>query len=850
MRKYIKNNLLHIVDIIEKANALVLSFSEANHTEKMLDILIQEQEAAIQVGTELENNHQSEIVVLLEDYCECLYRISQESERKFRKVQIQELSGKIAVVKGKIAELKEEYDIVFMPYKASMWDSLESIWLAANEDPDCHCYVVPIPYNDMEKDGTRGELHYEGDLFPSYVPITSYKEYDVAAKHPEVIYIHNPYDQYNHVTNIAEKFFSYNLKNCTEKLVYVPYFFTSGKFPEDHSLLSAYLYADKIIVQSEECIDTIDEKIPREKIVALGSPKVDRILRLTKEKERIIEEEIPLEWKEKIQGKKVVLYNVSLNAMLSDTERVMNKMRYVFSVFERRNDIVLLWRPHPLMEATLKAMRNSEYEEYLKLKDYFCNSSYGIMDDTSDPTMASVIADVYVGEKNTSMINYFAVQGKLCYFLDWDKLEETYTKEERSAFPIGEVVEQDNFLYYLPRKLGLEHVLCRVNIDTGKTEQLCKMPGKPSYTEQPSWGDAYIDFFLFEDKIILPPYHTDDIYIYDRKEKSALRYVLPEVYGCKEALFGRSVYYSQKLFLLPVNYPGILECDLEQMRFTIHNDWVSEFNYRASRVFSVAGSYYNNDNYVYMVALEEAKMLIFNLDDKTYRTISLGAFSHGFYSMVYDGEDFWFSGFKKDVIVRWNEKIGKKEVYTYETEKEEHKNVGSVSLVNTKDRILALHTVEHLIFDINKATGKIKKRFVKKKESSSSGKLLYAKKSGYTLVRQLKDEWIKCFDFDEFKVVLWNYQTDEYKEYPCRMSEKMLYDIESKEIEREKIIKNEFYQIFESQLDIDVFLDYFMKCNKIFDESSSCYEKRFRYYGNSGKTIHSYIKNDYICPKL
>lgn len=36
------------------------------------------------------------------------------------------------------------YKVVFMPYKASMWDSLESVWMAADKDERCEALVVPI----------------------------------------------------------------------------------------------------------------------------------------------------------------------------------------------------------------------------------------------------------------------------------------------------------------------------------------------------------------------------------------------------------------------------------------------------------------------------------------------------------------------------------------------------------------------------------------------------------------------------------------------------------------------------------------------------------------------------------
>ena len=60
-------------------------------------------------------------------------------------------------------EIPEWREAVFLPYKASMWDSLESVWRAAWEDPDCDAYVIPIPYYDRNPDRSLGELHYEGD---------------------------------------------------------------------------------------------------------------------------------------------------------------------------------------------------------------------------------------------------------------------------------------------------------------------------------------------------------------------------------------------------------------------------------------------------------------------------------------------------------------------------------------------------------------------------------------------------------------------------------------------------------------------------------------------------------------
>lgn len=108
------------------------------------------------------------------------------------------------------------YEAVFLPYKASMWDSLESVWLAAREDKDWDCHVIPIPYYDRNQDNSFGSIHYEGNLYPEYVPVTSFNEYNLEARHPDVIFIHNPYDECNHVTSVHPAFYSSRIKNYTD----------------------------------------------------------------------------------------------------------------------------------------------------------------------------------------------------------------------------------------------------------------------------------------------------------------------------------------------------------------------------------------------------------------------------------------------------------------------------------------------------------------------------------------------------------------------------------------------------------------------------------------------------------
>ena len=85
-----------------------------------------------------------------------------------------------------------------------------------------------------------------------------------------------------------------------------------------------------------------------------------------------------------MSGKRVYFYNTSLNGMLADTDSFLKKMKYVFECFEGREDVCLLWRPHPLMESTLDSMRAQYKPFYEWLKGYFIENGLGIYDDTPD----------------------------------------------------------------------------------------------------------------------------------------------------------------------------------------------------------------------------------------------------------------------------------------------------------------------------------------------------------------------------------------------------------------------------------------------------------------------------------
>ncbi len=418
MRKYEKKQCAGVLKTMEEAHKEIAKLIEKKEYDKV-DVLLEEcQQAAVAVGETIEKSEGegTEAVSKLENYCEYLYEIHESlgngSELNAHKIekQLQKIAN---AAQAGINALPERIEVVFFPYKAAMWDSLESIWMAADADPNCDAYVVPIPYYDKNPDGTFAREHYEIDMYPEDVPVVRYTDYSHEEHHPDMIFVHNPYDEHNYVTSVHPAYFSYRLKEHTDCLVYVPYYATAGNMSEAQSILPSYFVFDYIIVQSPQFVGFFDKRVPREKLLPLGSPKFDKVIRLCENPP-----EPPAEWKKKMEGKRVFFYNTSINGCLEDTNAFLKKVAYVFSVFKGREDVCLLWRPHPLLESTIDSLRPEVKAEFLRLKESFINENIGILDETADIEKTIAICDAYIGDAGTSVTSLFGVVGKPMYILN------------------------------------------------------------------------------------------------------------------------------------------------------------------------------------------------------------------------------------------------------------------------------------------------------------------------------------------------------------------------------------------------------------------------------------------------
>ena len=167
MRRKIKKEIKGMIQTMSAAHEHVLFLLENKRIAEANDLLSQCQDCAAHIGESIEKSEgmDTKAVSYLETYCEHLYTMSRMIDRKKLSGIKRQLDGCLRQTEYEIDEVipLDKLKIAFMPYKASMWDCMESVWEAADADEECDAYVVPIPYYERNDKGGAEKLCYEGD---------------------------------------------------------------------------------------------------------------------------------------------------------------------------------------------------------------------------------------------------------------------------------------------------------------------------------------------------------------------------------------------------------------------------------------------------------------------------------------------------------------------------------------------------------------------------------------------------------------------------------------------------------------------------------------------------------------
>ncbi len=253
------------VQLIEKIHKKICQSLRDNHVDLAREYLEASQNSAVRIGAMIEQIEGKDFgtVKLLEQYCELLYQIYEKIHRgEFSADSIgARMDEMLLLIQNSTSDpVGGKKEILFLPYKASLWNGLEPIWKKMRDNPEYHVSVIPVPYYFKSPDGSPADIRYEGDLFPDYVPVIDYSSYNFKIRQSYRIFIHNPYDEYNLTTSVHPFFYARNLKKYTDKLIYVPCFPLDEIARDDwkswynmryYVSMPGPVHADQVMVQSE-----------------------------------------------------------------------------------------------------------------------------------------------------------------------------------------------------------------------------------------------------------------------------------------------------------------------------------------------------------------------------------------------------------------------------------------------------------------------------------------------------------------------------------------------------------------------------------------------------------------------
>jgi len=463
---------------------------------------------------------------------------------------------------------------------------------------------------------------------------------------PDVAYIHNPYDNYNLVTSVYPDHYSGALKKYVRKLVYVPYYVTTGFIPPEHMDLPAYQNMDYMVVQSEYVKKSFKGMCYYDKILPFGSPKIDKVIHAC-QKRKVI----PEQWKPTLEGKKVLMLNTSLGCFLQDGKIYFDKIRYICKLIKEQNKIGLIWRPHPLLEATIKAMRPHLLCEYQKLVEYFLSEQIGVLDVTPDITNTVVLSDGYIGEEGSSVINLFGAIGKPIFILN-NYLTGNSTEEEKRRIHITDMVIKENKAWFTT---NLYNALFWMNLNTWQVHLAGRVEG------QPKWRGAYPFLAAWEDMLYLSPDIASCHMVYHVKSNRFIS--CSDMMSEENFRYRKVMAYDNKVFYLPAFNDSIIEFNIATGQYTYHTACIQELSKRNDSQDAVTFECGVSGEFMWITAAYTNCVLQFNMNNASYVLHSIGKEENGYSGIVIDQRTLWLGEVHNGDIVRWNQDT--KEVMVY-----------------------------------------------------------------------------------------------------------------------------------------------------------------------------------------
>lgn len=568
----------------------------------------------------------------------------------------------------------EQIKVLFVVYRTEWWGCFDSYCRQECCRENTICYVMPVPR--YERDADTYEVNPDkkyyfpeklAPMLPQEAILADYRNFSLEQGFDR-IYIHNPYDNCSRMDTVESDFYSMNLKQYTQKLIYVSHFI--GLIPGNFGYCRAYDYVDAIFLQSNRAKYSLDVKYDKKtEVVPSGIPEyLDRL------SAQMESEKNAANIAKETDTRKKLLYCVSFADLHNGTEKQLRKMRDIFEYVKRNQNIQLIFRPDEDIHFRSKELDEAIWVEYQRLVAYFQKNKIGIYDESLDLYRAAVEADGILCTSHP-MAALFSVQGK--YVLHIDTAHRIIPSKEDRCIPClwaVEVVEkgEEIELWFVPERTRL---ICKMVIPSGVTAGVRKGTAKKKIKDHMAGprvevvaevpdevmaGVSYINVIKIENRIYLSPHSSDGIWKCDLNKNYFSKQYLPK--ADKKSNITSTIVWGKYLYMIPRTYPGIIKYDTETEFFEIIDGWLEEIEcYVAPE--SQEDPYFiwgvqQEENILYMVSAKCDMWMEFNMDSDSWKLKPMKLSGRKFIHMVKDGNWVWLFPFCGDEIILWNHITG------------------------------------------------------------------------------------------------------------------------------------------------------------------------------------------------
>lgn len=288
-------------------------------------------------------------------------------------------------IKDKLIEIyrSNNFTIAFLPYKRSMWDSMESVYEECVKS-GIKSYVCPLPY--LRKFGQQRAEILDRDEFEYGTDIRLLPELNT-----DFIVIHYPYDGKNKVTGMIPKYYTAELKQYGQ-IIYIPYSCTNmrmlrvqpGIANVDYAFLGSETEAEAFVFEWAQMGVNFENRV-----FGLGSPKMDAIKKIS-------------------HGSATVILNSLAPFLYEPFEKIKTYKQIMIEETSKNRQVI--FRPHPLLRQTIQSMRPDTESEYTKLLIFA--EALGVEIDESENLEATLGKADYLISDHSSVLEMWASAGR------------------------------------------------------------------------------------------------------------------------------------------------------------------------------------------------------------------------------------------------------------------------------------------------------------------------------------------------------------------------------------------------------------------------------------------------------